>query len=217
VQRNIKYLEPLVEECIPLPKRVHEATKKINDEKELLKYFPEMKVFLDATEQEIPRPKNKRRRKSYYSGKKKRHTVKTQIMTNKNGLIIHKTGHVHGRKHDYDLFKDKHPPIPKDVEINADLGYLGIDKDFPLLRSRIPIKRKKGKVLEKKDKRYNKRISKARVVIEHVIGRMKKFRIMGNKFRNKLKRYDDMTSIISGLINLKVMISSGFDLNKFVA
>lgn len=98
-----------------------------------------------------------------------------------------------------------------------DSRYQGIDKDFPLLRSKIPIKRKKGKVLEKKDKRYNKRISKARVVIEHVIGKMKKFRIMGNKFRNKLKRYDDMTSIISGLINLKVMISSGFDLNKFVA
>ena len=49
VQKDIKYLEPLVEECIPLPKKVHEVTKKITDEKELLKYFPEMKVFLDAT------------------------------------------------------------------------------------------------------------------------------------------------------------------------
>ena len=42
-----------------------------------------MKAFLDATEQEIPMPKNKRRRKSHYSGKKKRYTVKTQIITNK--------------------------------------------------------------------------------------------------------------------------------------
>lgn len=52
---------------------------------ELLKYFPELEAFLDTTEQEIPRPENRRRRKSYYSGKKKRHTVKTQIITNRNG------------------------------------------------------------------------------------------------------------------------------------
>jgi len=217
VYRNIKHLEPLVKECIPLPDRVHRATKKIKNLEELLKYFPEMKAFLDATEQEIPRPKNKRRRKSYYSGKKKRHTVKTQIITNKDGLIIHKTGHVHGRKHDYDLFKDKHPPIPKDVEMNADLGYQGIDKDFPSLKSRIPIKRKRGKVLEKKDKRYNKKFNRTRVVVEHAIGGMKKFKIMGSIFRNRLRRYDDMTSIVSGLINFRVMISSGFDLNGFVA
>ena len=73
VYRNIKRLEPLVKRCIPLPKKVHNATKKIRDAEELLKYFPEMKAFLDATEQEIPRPKN-RRRKSCYSGKKKRET-----------------------------------------------------------------------------------------------------------------------------------------------
>ncbi|VUT23770.1 MAG: hypothetical protein MASP_00168 [Candidatus Methanolliviera sp. GoM_asphalt] len=227
VYRNIKHLEPLVKECIPLPDRVHKATKKIKNLEELLKYFPEMKAFLDATEQEIPRPKNKRRRKSYYSGKKKRHTVKTQIITNKDGLIIHKTGHVHGRKHDYDLFKDKHPPIPKDVEMNVDLGYQGIDKDFPSLKSRIPIhtnlrfvvlkifdfhvKRKRGKVLEKKEKRCNKKFNRTRVVVEHAIGRMKKFKIMGSIFRNRLK------TIVSGLTNFRAMISSGFDLNGFVA
>ena len=52
---------------------------------------------------------------------------------------------------------------------------------------------------------------------EHAIGRMKKFKIMGSIFRNRLKRYDDMTSIVSGLINFRAMMSSGFDLNEFVA
>jgi hypothetical protein len=40
---------------------------------------------------------------------------------------------------------------------------------------------------------------------------------MGSEFRNKLERYDDMASIVSGLVNLKVMMRSGFDLNRFVA
>ena len=72
VCRNIKYLEPLVKSCVPLPEKIHKQTKKIGDIVELLEIFPEMKAFLDATEQEIPRPKNKRRRKSHYSGKKKK-------------------------------------------------------------------------------------------------------------------------------------------------
>ena len=216
VQRNIKHLEPLVKSCIPLPSKVHRMTKKIRNIDELIEYFPEMKAFVDATEQEIPRPKNKRRRKNYYSGKKKRHTVKIQILTNKDGLIIHKTRHVNGKKHDYDLFKRKHPPIPSDVELNGDSGYQGIQKDFPEIKSRIPVKKQRGKSLEKKDKRHNRKLSKERVVVEHVIGKMKKFNIMGTKFRNKLNRYDDMTSIVSGLVNLKVVINEGFDLIKFV-
>ena len=216
VYRNIRHLEPLVKEGIPLPKKVHKITKKIGDIEGLLKYFPEMKAFVDATEQEIPRPKNRRRRKNYYSGKKKKHTVKTQIITNKGGLIFHKTGHVNGKKHDYELFKKKHPPIPPDIELNGDSGYQGIQKGFPEIKSRIPIKKPRGKNLEKKDKKHNRKLSKERVVVEHVIGKMKKFNIMGTKFRNKLKRYDDMTSIVTGLINLKVVIREGFDLSKFV-
>jgi len=39
-------------------------------------YFPGFRTFVDATEQGIPRPKNKWRRKSYQSGKRKRYTVK---------------------------------------------------------------------------------------------------------------------------------------------
>ncbi len=51
---------------------------------------------------------SKGRRKSYYSGKRKRHTVKIQYMVNDNGLILHKTGHESGRKHDYSIY-GKHP------------------------------------------------------------------------------------------------------------
>jgi len=217
VQRNIKHIEPLVKACTPLPEKVYRKTRRIGDMDKLLEYFPEMKVFVDATEQEIPRPKNKRRRKNYYSGKKKRHTVKTQIMVNKEGIILHKTKHVNGKKHDYELFKKRPPPpLPPDVEIGGDLGYQGIEKDFPNLKTRIPVKRKKGKQLSRKDKGYNKKLRKERIVVEHTIGRMKKFGIMGNEFRNKLGRYDNMTSIVAGLVNFELMCREGFDLTAFV-
>jgi hypothetical protein len=52
---------------------------------EVEKYFPEFKAIIDITEQEIQRPKDKKRKKDYYSGKKKKHTIKMQYMINKEG------------------------------------------------------------------------------------------------------------------------------------
>jgi hypothetical protein len=71
---------------------------------EIEEYFPGFLSFIDSTEQQIPRPIDKRRRKAYYSGKKKRHTtVKNQLMVNNRGYILHKIGYKKGRKHDYIL------------------------------------------------------------------------------------------------------------------
>jgi DDE superfamily endonuclease len=100
-------------------------------------YFPGFKAFIDATEQEVPRPKNKRKRKkNYYSGKKKRHTVKTQFMVNSHGLILHNTEHKKGRKHDYDVYKhNHHPTTPLQVENVFDLGYMGVQNDYPTVKS----------------------------------------------------------------------------------
>ena len=44
--------------------------------------------------------------------------------------------------------------------------------------------------LSDEEKRYNGKHSKLRVIVEHTVSRIKKFGIMGTKFRNKLKRYD---------------------------
>lgn len=214
--RNIKRIEPLIKKCIPLPAKVHRRAKRIGTVEELLKYFPEMKAFLDATEQEIPRPKNKRRRKNYYSGKKKRHTVKTQFITNKKGLIIHKTRYRHGKKHDYQVWKDTHPSVPPDVELDMDLGYQGMKEDFPKIKSQLPIKKLPKKELTRKEKRYNKKHSRERVVIEHAISRIKKFRIIGEEFRNKLNSYDTKMSIVTGLINFRIMLNEGMDVLSFV-
>ena len=120
-----------------MPKKLYKRTRRrartIDEVEE--EYFPDFKAFVDSTEQEIPRPKNKKRRKSYYSGKKKKHTVKTQYMVNSEGLILHKTGHDWGRIHDYEIFKNKPPLIPLQVENVFDLGYMGVQNDFPTVKS----------------------------------------------------------------------------------
>ncbi len=59
----------------------------------------------------------------YYSGKKKIHTVKTQFMVNNHGIIIHKTNHKKGHKHDYDIYKKNYPATPKEVVNVYDLTF----------------------------------------------------------------------------------------------
>ena len=209
VFRDLNILESLLKECIPLPKKIYKRTKRLRTIDEVEQYFPGFKAFIDSTEQEIPRPKNKRKRKSYYSGRKRKHTVKTQLMVNTEGLILHKTGHSNGRKHDYDIYKHNHPTItPSQVDNIVDLGYLGIEKDFPTVKSVLPIKKKKNTSLSNDDMRYNKNHSRLRIIVEHTICKIKKFGIMGTKFRNKLRRYNNISDIVSGILNFRVMQSN---------
>lgn len=206
VLKNIRILEPLVKECIPIPKKLYERAKRARTVEEVEEYFPGFKAFIDATEQEIPRPKDKRKRRSHYSGKRKRHTVKTQVTVNSKGLIIHKTPHARGRRHDYDVFKINHPRVPPKVNCNLDRGYDGVENDYPELNPATPYKRRRGMgELTMEQKSFNHELAKERVVVEHTISRMKKFRIMGEEFRNRLRWYDRATDIVSGLVNLRIM------------
>lgn len=214
VCRDLAILEPLVKECIPLPEKIykHIRTRRLRTLDEVEQYFPGFKAFIDSTEQEIPRPENKIRRKSHYSGKKKKHTVKTQFMVNTQGLILHKTRHKGGRQHDYHLYKHNHPVTPSQVENIVDLGYLGIQKDFPTVKSVLPVKKKKNTPLSSDEIIYNKNQSRLRIIVEHTICKIKKFGIMGTKFRNRLKRYNNASDIVSGLVNLRVMQSNRISL-----
>lgn len=210
VLKDIRMLEPLVKECIPLPEKLYKSARRARTPEEVEQYFPGFMAFIDATEQEIPRPKNAARRKSHYSGKRKRHTVKTQLTVNGKGAIVHRTNHARGRRHDYGIFKGNRPKLPKGVRPGVDLGYDGIKNDFPELKALVPFKRRggrgrKGRALTPSQRRFNRALAKARVVVEHTISRMKKFRVMGEEFRNRLRHYDVMTKIVSGLVNLRIM------------
>ena len=90
----------MVRQCVPIPQKTYNK-KRLKTPEEVEKYFPGLLAFIDSTEQQIPRPADKNKRKMYYSGKKKRHTVKNQIMVNKDGYILHKAVHKKGRRHDY--------------------------------------------------------------------------------------------------------------------
>ena len=75
--RYIQKIESPLQNCVPIPQKMHKLPKRLHTPKEVEKVFPRLSVFHRLTEHHIPRPKNRTRRKTYYSGKKKRHTVNT--------------------------------------------------------------------------------------------------------------------------------------------
>ncbi len=124
---------------------------------------------------------------------------------NKDGYILHKVGCKKGRKHDYDVYKKNHPVTPKQVVNVFDLGYLGVETDFPEQLSVLPYKKKRNRFLSDDEKEYNKIHSKKRVVVEHTIRRLKKYRILADVFRNKLRKYNKVSDIVAGLVNYRIM------------
>ena len=87
-----------------------------------------------------------------------------------------------------------------------DLGYLGVEKDYPKQTSSIPNRKKRNqRKLSQEKTEYNKNHSKKRIVIEHTICQLKKFRIMSDVFRNRLKKYNRISDIVSGLVNYRIM------------
>jgi hypothetical protein len=205
IYRDIQKIESLIRDCVPIPQKIYNITKRLRTPEEVEKYFPGFLAFTDCTEQQIPRPVDKRRRKAYYSGKKKTHTVKNQLMVNNRGYILHKVGYKKGRKHDYAIYKKNHPVTPKEVVNVVDLGYLGVEKDFPDQLSELPYKKKRNQDLSQEEKEYNKIHSRKRIVIEHTICKLKKYRIMSDTFRNRLRKYNRISDIVTGLVNYRMM------------
>jgi hypothetical protein len=133
-------------------------------------------------------------------------SVKNLYTANQKGLIIYKTKRrQRGRKHDYKVYKKNHPKLPKDVLSMLDLGFLGVEKDFPEQLSSLPIKKEKDHELTLVQKEYNRNHSARRIVIEHAICRIKKYRIMNDVFRNRVRKYDRISDIVSGLVHCRIV------------
>ena len=213
VYRDIRYMEPAVRGSIPIPqKMMYAESKKIGTIQELKRHFPEFRVVIDSSEQQIPRPKkNKKKRQTHYSGKKGRHTVKNQYTVNLDGQIVHKPPHSPGRPHDYKMFQAKHPTmLPEGLQTFVDLGYEGMRNNFPEFNPVLPCKRKGGRKLTARQKEFNRNQSRIRITVKHTISKIKKFRVMQDVFRNRLRRYDCISDIICGLVNFRIRWKEDF-------
>lgn len=160
-------------------------------------------ILVDVTESPIERPKH--RQKRWYSGKKKRHTIKTQIIicAETKEVIAVFTGC--GRTHDFKMWKKSiGVKVVRHIKIQADSGYQGICKLHS--NSETPKKKSKKKPLTKEEKANNRRISSERVPIEHVNRWLKRLRIIAERYRNRRRRFGLRVSLFCGLHNFELAL-----------
>ncbi len=197
------HLSPVMEST--LGKKLALPTRKITSVKEFFEAFPEAKeVFLDGTERPIQRPKDKARQTANYSGKKKRHTRKNIILSTRKRRVGYVSPTTEGKEHDFQIVKRMRLPdhIPKQIRIRMDTGFQGFLKEFPGHAVSIPAKKPKGRPLCTTFKEQNRRKSRIRILVEHAIGGVKRFRIVADVFRNKQEDADDRAMLITcGLWN----------------
>jgi hypothetical protein len=185
-------LEQTMKRKLVLPER------KISSREEFERLYPEVKeVFVDGVERLKQRPKNKKQQNKTYSGKKKAHTRKSVIISDKNKNILVITKQKSGRRHDKRLAdKDSvFERIPKEVLVMADTGFAGAQKLHPNIY--MPKKKPRGRSLTLDEKEMNKLISSYRVVVEHAIGGLKRYRCISEKLRNRKAYIDDKLLLLS--------------------
>lgn len=178
--------------------------RKASSIEEIFERFPEIKdVFADGMERPVQRPRNQRRQRKLYSGKKKNHAKKSVILTDEHKRILLVTPTKSARRHDKriadkdSLFEN----IPEDIAVWVDTGFQGIIKQHR--NTLIPVKAQKGRPLTLEQKQENKLISGIRVVVEHAIAGIKRYKAAAEKYRNHTAYMDDkFTLIASGLWNL---------------
>lgn len=213
--RIIRRLEPLLASIFRIPEKKKIAV----NEDEILE------AFVDATERPINRPQKKQ--KKYYSGKKKRHTLKAQIVV----VRVRKEA----EKEPEPAAQDERPtadrPVPEQqkhekrrVRIAAvsestagkehdkklydrtrlwfPAGLKGIgDSGYQGTTMQTPVKKPKNGQLTKAQKKANRELSQKRIVAEHGIGKMKIWRIAADKYRNPRSRHTVKMKNVAGLHN----------------
>jgi len=178
--------------------------RKTRDIRQVLAACPGLAFIIDGTERPIRRPKDKEKQRTHYSGKKKRHTVKNNVISDKRTRKIKALSPTcNGKTHDKKL-ADEHAVIfPPGSKLWKDTGFQGYEPDH--VQTFQPQKKPKGGALTPSEKASNTVISSQRIGVEHSIGGVKVYHIVRDVFRNIRVGFDDLVmETACGLHNLRL-------------
>ncbi len=159
--------------------------------------------FQDGTERPIQRPKDPEIRDIFYSGKKKRHCIKNNVLVNRQAKITLLTPTCEGKKHDKKIADETSLVLPEGSILAQDTGFQG----YALANVTMiqPMKKPRGKELTPEQKESNRRISSLRIRVEHAIGGVKRYRIVKDQLRVRKDDFrDQVMETCCGLHNFRL-------------
>jgi hypothetical protein len=169
--------------------------------------YPDLFAFVDATEQPVQRAQDPEQQQQHYSGKKKRHTRKVQIIVTEHGVVRAVSDSVPGATHDRALFRQSGAAdaIPKQTVTGGDTGYQGIQDDLPEHSVLIPFKKTKLHPLTEEQKLLNQEFSRTRIIVENILAQFKNFKALAERFRHNVDRWDDVFRAVLAIINPRTL------------
>ena len=154
---------------------------------ELLHDTPELAVVIDSFEQRVQRPRDRDEADGYYSGKKKQHTLKSQVAVDETtGQVVDISASVPGPTADLNLLEQSRllDRLPAGVGGIGDLAYVGMDKLHPEGLGAAPRRKPRGQPRPPEDVAYNTAFSRRRIIVENTIGRLRRYQSITQTDRN---------------------------------
>ena len=212
--RRVQQLLPVLEAT--LGRKIVLPARKITSIEEFYQKFPEAKdVLVDGTERPIQKPKDQKKRKKVYSGKKKTTARKHIVLVNPKKRILVLGKSKTGRRHDKRIAeKQQHlEHLPDDVTAWMDSGFVGAQTIHP--NSQICFRATKNHPLTESQKQHNRIVSTFRIPVEHAIGGMKRMKAAADIWRGKIGGLDDQVMLLSaGLWNFYLQATEQDHLNR---
>lgn len=198
IYRLTTVLNMALENLACLPEREAERLDKV------LRQYDTLEFAQDGTERRCQRSKDNQKQREYYSGKKKAHTVKNNLIAHpESRKVCYLSDTVPGKKHDKKLADEANMTLPRNCLLEQDTGYQGFSPESVIILQ--PKKKPKGKDLTLGEKFINKVIASARIVVENVIAGVKRCRIVKDVFRNRKEEFADLViNLACGLHNFRV-------------
>jgi len=160
-------------------------------------------LVIDGTERRKERPKDPVYQKRFYSGKKKAHTLKNNLIAGLDDRQIKYLSGTHeGKKHDKKICDEEKITVPVGSHLYRDSGFQG--HELPAVTIYQPKKKPRGEELTLVDKVQNRLLAQVRVGVEHIIASVKRCRIVKEVFRNTRENYEDLVmELACGLHNFR--------------
>ena len=183
-----------------LPSSLLEQVKKCEENLEKIQeILRDYELIVDSEEQEIERSLDYEAQKNYYSGKKKMHTFKNQIICLPKGDdIVDVVSGEPGPKADITIWRENAEKFDEKQKFSGDKAYVSESQ------IRTPKKKPKNGELTEEEKEKNKEISSQRIFVEHLIRIIKIFKVMGERFRLKKEEYESVFNTVCGLVRLRI-------------
>ena len=171
---------------------------------ELLRDTPDLAVVIDTFEQRVQRCKDRAAADAHYSGKKKQHTLKSQVAVDEEtGQIVDVADSVPGPTADITVLEQSGllARLPEGVGGIGDLAYVGIANLHPKGLGASPRRKPRGKDRPPEDIAYNRAFSRRRIVVEHSIGRMRRYQALSQTDRHHRQNHSARVRAVAGLVN----------------